>query len=267
MSVQSHLSATASKLILTSAEDSSIDTSITTLQTRLRAYFGTNLLAHFMFGSYTRNTILPRKIDAESDIDYMLVFDNLEGKKPQSFLDRVKKFAETKYLTSDIYQSYPTIVLELNHIKFELVPAYKPYSFSSDYNIPNKGYSFDNWINTNPTSLKNDLVNKNTNNGLLIKPLVRLLKYWNVRQGNIYSSYEIERFTIDNTFIYTSNIKTIFHEALTDLYNKRWNLPEYKQKKVEAAKSIIDNTKKFEDDNMPITAEAEIKKLIPEYNG
>ena len=267
MSVQSHLSATASNLILTNVEDSSIDTSITTLQDRLRAYFSTNLLAHFMFGSYTRNTILPRKVDSDSDVDYMLVFDNSDGKKPQSFLDRVKKFAEIKYSTSEIYQSYPTIVLELNHIKFELVPAYKPYSFSSDYCIPNKGYSSDDWINTNPTSLKNDLTNKNTNNGLLIKPLARLLKYWNVNQGKIYSSYAIEKFVIDNTFLYTSNIKTIFFEAITDLYNRRWDLPNYKQVKVETAKSIIDKTKEYENDNMPYSAEAEIKKLIPEYKG
>ena len=38
-----------------------------------------------------------------SDVDYMLIFDNSDNKKPQSFLDRIKKFAETKYSTSEIH--------------------------------------------------------------------------------------------------------------------------------------------------------------------
>ena len=84
-----------------------------------------NIEEKFNFGSYTRVTILQRKADEESDVDYMVVFDNSNNYTPQTFLDRLKRFAETKYSTSEIYQSSPTIVLELNNIKFELVPAYK----------------------------------------------------------------------------------------------------------------------------------------------
>jgi tRNA nucleotidyltransferase (CCA-adding enzyme) len=106
-----------------------------------------------MFGSNTRGTILPRKVDSKSDVDYMVIFDNSGNKKPQAFLDRLKKFTEVKYSTSERSQSYPTIVLNLNHIKFELVPAYVYSSYSSGYYIPKKGYLGDEWIFTDPSDL------------------------------------------------------------------------------------------------------------------
>ena len=70
-----------------------------------------------MFGSYIRGTILPRKADASSDIDIMVMFLNPNGYKPQTFLNRLKNFAEHYYSTSEIYQSNPTVVLELNHMR------------------------------------------------------------------------------------------------------------------------------------------------------
>ena len=127
MSVNSYLQDLGSSLVLNSNEKSSITTSIDTLKSRLTSYFGDNVLDKIIFGSYTRETILPRKVDENSDIDLMVVFENLDNYKPQSFLNRLKSFAETKYKTSEIYQSSPTVVLELNHIKFELVPAYISY--------------------------------------------------------------------------------------------------------------------------------------------
>lgn len=100
MSVNTYLSNCASDLVLSSSEKESITTSINTLETRLTSYFGSNIKENFKFGSYTRETILPRKVDEDSDIDYMIVFDNSNNYKPQTFLDRLKRFAEAKYSTS-----------------------------------------------------------------------------------------------------------------------------------------------------------------------
>jgi len=124
MSVNSYLTSLASDLVLSSDEKSNILVSNITLKTRLKSYFGSQITNHFQFGSNTRGTILPRKADCNSDIDYMVVFDTSDGKKkPQTYLNRLKNFAESKYSRSEIHQSHPTMVLSLNHIKFELVPA------------------------------------------------------------------------------------------------------------------------------------------------
>ena len=57
MSVSTHLDSRASSAVLSELEKNSINTSIATLQTRLSAYFGTDVTTHFRFGSSTRGTI------------------------------------------------------------------------------------------------------------------------------------------------------------------------------------------------------------------
>ena len=119
MSVNSYLENLGSSLILSDSEKESISKSINYLERNLKEYFGSAVLEHFQFGSSTRGTILPRKYDNESDIDYMIVFDNANNYSPQTFLTRLKNFAEAYYSRSEIYQDSPTIVLELNHIKYK----------------------------------------------------------------------------------------------------------------------------------------------------
>lgn len=106
----------ASDLVLSETEKSSITTSISTIKFRLGLYFS-DITEKKVFGSYIRGTILPRKADASSDIDIVVMFLNPNGYKPQTFLNRLKNFAEHYYSTSEIYQSNPTVVLELNHMR------------------------------------------------------------------------------------------------------------------------------------------------------
>jgi len=126
MTVQSYLDQRSSEAILSDKEKTSIFLSIETLKLRLNSYFSDALKEHFQFGSSTRGTILPRSMDSHSDIDYMIVFDD-ESSKPQTYIDRLKRFAEAYYSTSEIHQSHPTVVLKLNHIHFDLVPAIDSY--------------------------------------------------------------------------------------------------------------------------------------------
>lgn len=118
-----YIVAVAKSLILTDMEEGRITTSISTLQSRLNNYFSNDVTKHFRFGSSVRETILPRKVDEGSDIDYMVVFNNQYQYKPATLLEKLRRFANAYYGRSEIYQSSPTMVLELNHIKFELVPA------------------------------------------------------------------------------------------------------------------------------------------------
>src|SRR5574337_1188866 len=136
MSVLSFLTDTASSAVLSSTEQSSITTSISTLQTRIGLHFASGVIKqHFRFGSSTRGTILPRAMDEHSDIDYMIVFSE-NNATPQTFLNRLKAFVEKYYASSEIRQSSPTIVLELNHIKFDLVPA--TMDWYGNLQIPNR---------------------------------------------------------------------------------------------------------------------------------
>ncbi len=259
MTVNTHLVDLASNLVLSSTEKISITTSINTLSLRLESYFGSRIKEHFQFGSSSRGTILPRNADSNSDIDYMIVFDTSDGqKKPQTYLDRLKTFAEKKYSSSEIYQSSPTIVLSLNHIKFELVPAINNYG----YQIPSPASSWLEWMSTDPSAANKVILDKNVAENFQIKPLVRLIKYWNAKQGYPYASFDIEQYIVNKYFWSCTSLKDYFY-AFWESFNCTYDTAQYIKDKVDRAKKYAAAAKQYEADNMPVSAELEIKKIVP----
>jgi predicted nucleotidyltransferase len=260
MTVNSHLTSTASELVLSSDENSSIKTSISTLPSRLNSWFGSTITSHFQFGSSVRGTILPRKADSRSDIDYMVVFDTSDGKKkPQTYLDRLRRFAENKYSTSEIKQSSPTLVLSLNHISFELVPAvYEYYS----YQIPSPASAYFDWMATDPNGSNQALIDKNKSNNYLIKPLVRLVKYWNANNNYPYASYSLENYILDQYFYPNTSLKYLFYQFWSG-FNYTYDTSQWIKDKVDLAKKRTANAKSYDEQDMPASALSEIKKVIP----
>lgn len=256
MSVNSYLRDLASELVLSDSEKDHVSNSMDTIKSRLSSYFGSDVTEKKVFGSYSRGTILPRKADENSDIDLMVVFSNPYGYKPQTFLNKLKNFAEHYYSTSEIYQSSPTIVLELQHIKFELTPAYKSYS---TYYIPN-GQS--DWMSTDPDGFNDTLIECNKNNGNKIKPIVRLLKHWNIKKNyRDIASFELEK-TIANELMYAYYSSTTYADYVKTGLEKIKYKTDYS--KVNAAIEHIDKAISYENQEMTYTALDEIKKAFPE---
>lgn len=256
MSVNSYLQSLGSSLVLNSSEKLSITKSIDTIKSRLTSYFGDEVIDKIVFGSYTRETILPRKVDEKSDIDLMVVFKNPYNYKPQTFLNRLKSFAETKYSRSEIYQSSPTIVLELNHIKFELVPAYISYGM---YCIPKNSSE---WMYTNPNSFNENLIRCNKNNLYKIKPVIRLLKYWNIENNfRQLSSFELES-KIADEMIYSYISCTSYTDYLKEALSKLRTYYNYQY--IDKAIEKIDESLDDEKNNYPYTALNKIKEIFPE---
>lgn len=258
MSVLSYLSNKASSAVLSGTEKISIGTSIATLQNRLGAYFDSSAITkQYQFGSSTRGTILPRAMDEHSDVDYMIVFSD-NRYKPQTYLDWLKRFVSAKYSTSEKYQSHPTVVLELNHIKFELVPAVE--SWLGGLQIPSLSGE---WQSTNPNDINQTLEDKNKANNSLIKPTIRLFKYWNASAGYPFGSFLAEKWITGLGFWFCSNqrdyLYSVFASLETNYGNAKWVNDE-----VTRAKAIIARSKEYEEKDMPIAAEAEIKKLFRE---
>ena len=189
MNINSYLRQIAASLIVKDEEKDKINNSINIFINRIKTYFKT--FEHFsikevsVFGSFSRNTNLPRRVDADSDADIMVVFED-DYSTPQTYLNRIKRAVEHYYPTSDIKQSSPTIVLDMTHIKFEITPAINRYG--QLYIKKN-----DSWIITNALEDYSFLELSNKNNTYDIKPLIRLVKYWNVSKNKKYcASYEIE---------------------------------------------------------------------------
>ncbi len=260
MSVNSYLVNRASSAVLSGAEKASISVSLTTLQNRLASYFvldGDGLTSHFPFGSFTRGTILPRRDDSSSDVDYMIVFEK-GGLAPQSYLDRLKRFVEKRYSTSEIYQSSPTIVLELNHIKFDLVPALSGY-WGAEYRIP-KGSK--EWRDTTPNDFNRSLETVNKANNYLVKPAIRLAKIWNSSNGDVFDSYSFEKWIAERSFWFCHNLRDYLFKIFDGL-NESYNYAAWRNERIRRAKGIVAKVRELET-LYGFLAEAEVKKLIPE---
>lgn len=256
MSVLSFLTSTASSAVLSSSEQSSITTSINTLQSRMALHFDTGIIKqHFRFGSSTRGTILPRSMDEHSDIDYMIVFSDNTA-TPQTYLNRLKAFVEKRYGSSEIYQSSPTIVLELNHIRFDLVPA--TTTWAGDLQIPNGSGG---WMTTNPNDFNSTLDAKNKEHKSLIKPTIRLFKYWNATAKFPFQSFEMEKWVCGLSFWWLTNQKDYFFAVIENLSTNS-SYAKWVNDEITRAKNIVANVRQYEKDEKPVTAENEIKKLF-----
>lgn len=132
MTVLGYLENLAGDLNLAEQEKESIATSIQTIKYRLETHFDDELEEVLRFGSSTRNTMLPRSADAKSDVDYLVVFNS--DYNPQTYLNKLKRFAKKYYPYSYYRQSSPAVVLELNHLMFDLVPGRKGLLWG--YKIP-----------------------------------------------------------------------------------------------------------------------------------
>lgn len=262
MTVNSYIMNLASSLVLKESENSSIKTSISTLEQRLSSHFRNEVIEQNRFGSSTRRTILPRKADENSDIDYMIVFDTSEGEfKPQTYLNKLRGFAEYYYSSSEIHQSSPAIVLELNHIKFDLVPA--KIDYYSKYFIPSPSNYFLEWIETDPWGYDQYLIDRNKMHNYLIKPLIRLIKYWNARHSHHFSSFLLEKYTAEKSYLYIDTLAEYlyaFWKSFTVLSN--WS--QATQDDVNRAKEKISKIENLDNNRDYEEAEREIKKFFPE---
>ena len=211
MTLNSYLTALASDAVLSANELSSIDRSIGALSQRLNGFFRNDVREQFRFGSSTRGTILPRKYDPRSDIDYMIVFEDL-GHQPQTYLNQLRRFALQYYPSSSIKQSAPTIVLELNHIRFDLVPATR--SFWGGYRIPD---GQGDWIGTNPNDFNRVLTEENVACRSMLKPAIRLAKLWNARTGYPFESYVFEKWLVTRNYWLCSDVQSYFFRAMSAL--------------------------------------------------
>ena len=263
MTVSSYLNDLAEKLIIRDSEKDSISRSFHALESRLSNYFGNDIGFVRKFGSYHRETILPRDYDFNSDVDVLVEFKD-KSYKPQTYLSKLKRFAEYWYSRSEIYQSSPTIVLELNHIKFELVPCLEAEWYEGgNYKIPSKASDYQEWLLTSPSEFNDELIRKNKAFDYKIKPLIRILKRWNVntRYSKIYDSFKLEEKIVNHSFSYlNSSLKDYFFDFVINM--NRLDLQyQYQREEVE---KFVNKIKEIQRDEKeyPNWAESELRKFF-----
>jgi len=185
----------------------------------------------------------------------MIVFGEGDA-TPQTYLNRLKTFVEKRYGTSEIYQSSPTIVLELNHIKFDLVPA--TLGWFGDLRIPDGAGG---WMATDPNDFNATLESKNKEHGSLIKPTIRLFKYWNAASAFPFNSFEMEKWVCGLNFWGLTNLRDYFCSVIGNL-GTSYSYSNWVNNEITRAKSIVEAVKKHERNNEPAAAEREMRRLF-----
>lgn len=231
-----------------SLEQKKIDASVGTLISRLKAHFGSNVLSVIEFGSYKRDTILPRKYDEHSDVDLMIAFNHASiNVTPGTYRNYLIDFADKKYSRSDVKKSSPTVVLELDHIKYDLVPAYvQTYTWSTSKTI----YIPQNdslWMTTDPHGFNTELTRVNTANGSNIKKVIRLLKAWNAKVGYPIESYLLEQ-QIARIVYWTwgdNSLENYFFQAIENIPSYLNDNPFYPNPKIVSLKDNASKVKAY----------------------
>lgn len=197
----------------------SAETSISYLKQNLWGTFQNQLKDVSVFGSFDRQTILPPDVDKEADVDVMVIFKTNEF-KPQTYLEKLRKFSEKAYSRSEIFPDFPTMVIELKNLKFELVPAYwKNSAFDGDkLYIPGNPSKDVKWIPTNPAEFKARLDKKNTTLKGNLLPIILVFKYWNSLNNHAFLSFLLEKFIFDKSYE-RSDLKSMFFHVSRELQN------------------------------------------------
>ncbi len=176
----------------------------------------------FLTGSYKKSTLINH---SNNDVDMFVVLDGYDqyNVKPNTILDKLKKDLQGKYTTTEIKQNKPCVVLNFNHIAFELTPVIKidnslqlalGFENTPDFYMPNLS-SNNEWIKIdNPRILEKQLstANKEFDNQLV--PLIKMMKKCKLHNNisNI-QSFEIEKFAIDNLY-YINNYRNGIEQLL-----------------------------------------------------
>lgn len=128
--------------------------------------------------------------------------------------------------------------------------------------LPAPNSSYEEWMATAPTSFNAQLAQANTSNSHKLKPAIRLLKYWNARADYVFDSYGLEKWVAGRYYYGCSSVRDYFFDCIENL-SLDWNAAQWRKDKLERAKKIVANTKSYEAQALPLSAELEIKKLIP----
>lgn len=236
-------------------ERTKIQSSIGTLKTRIGYNFSNKVKSVDIFGSYQRGTILPRQYDEKSDIDLLVVFNTVVYGELTSatYRNQLKGFANRYYSTSLVKKDYPTVVLELQNIKFDLVPCIHRSSYWGEgtFYIPD---SNNNWTETDPYNFNHILSEQNRKYGSIVKPIIRLMKYWNSNAGYPLPSYDLEQ-CIANMNFSDDNYESGFFYAID-------NLPYYGGK-IDSLRRNKENVVDYLDDDNYDKACQWLKRIFP----
>jgi len=117
-------------------------------------------------------------------------------------------------------------------------------------------------MTTSPSYIQTKVNDANSRYNYQIKRLIRLLKYWNVMNEKVYSSYELEDHIASRVFWCCTSLEDYFFDTVKYLPTSL--LPQYKIDKVQKLKDKVEEIRKdYYIDNYKYLALRELSTLLP----
>lgn len=194
----------------------------------------------FLTGSYKKKTL----INPANDIDVFVVLKDYSQNRyhanyitPHTILNKLKKDLQKTYPNTNIKQDKPCIIINFEHITFELTPAIEIENYWGEYSefyIPEMSKN-NIWQKVeNPRVLENLLTQKNQSLNQKLNPLIKMMKKWKVNNNIKIPSFEMEKMAIDSLYsingfrdgvqqllrVYESRNKTYNHYNIENMSDK-----------------------------------------------
>lgn len=104
---------------------------------------------------------------------------------------------------------------------------------------------------------------KDAKHGRHIRPLIRLLKYWNVANNYVFDSFVLERAVIEHSFSWVApNLQARLFSVIEALRTS--GLSQAKRASVEEAREVVGRVEFLAANGFPEYAEIEVARLIPQ---
>jgi SMODS domain-containing protein len=158
--------------------------------TDIRTFFNNKLqmaMPVFAVGSAARGTIAA----GERDVDLMAAVANTYANKyradSRQFLYDIRQLLTRPYPRTEVGARQVAVVLDFDVIRTEVVPCFK--NDGEGFVMPNGTRG---WMATNPPFHTALMQAADTAHGGRLKPLVRLVKAWNIAHGQQLRSFHLE---------------------------------------------------------------------------
>lgn len=115
---------------------------------------------------------------------------------------------------------------------------------------------------TDPNGFSQRLTDTNMRYNSQIKPLVRLVKYWNASNGHLYTSFSLENYIVGLYFSGNTLLKDYFY-TLWDSFSYNYNDPQSTKDKVQRAKDRVSLIRQNERQGYEAIAENELQNFLP----
>jgi len=205
-----------SHLEITEAQHSTISAYQAELEKAISKGFDT--YGTVLSGAYSRGTMIAVQKDAVVDAYLILRPRHANQYAPGELVDKLHDTLASQYkAVSHNIDGYGVIV-PLSEFQFNIIPSF--YKLGKGYVIPD-GRN-DRWLKSDPSTYSNELEKKDEWHKGHLLPLIKIIKCWNHKVGNLFNEYYLE-LLVNNILTdvkitdYSSAVRYIFHEARNDI--------------------------------------------------